>query len=174
MAFDAYKDPKKEPFVELLDGVQIPYSALAVGTRYKRLPDADGKGCDDLFVVTEQRTYLADWAAGQRAAVYDHVRPELRALAERPERITHDEYMALRANSYERHLLHKNLDDEALCKLAEYCMGQSGRSLGEFDLPRHYNDAVERELAPLLVKRLREVSAELAEIKSSWGERIDD
>ena len=172
MAFKPMKNPSL--LVDLEDGKRLPYDEVPVGTRYKQVPSEGGTTCKDTFVVTEKRSYVADWAAGKRAEFYDHVRPELRALAERPERITHDEYMALRANSYERHLLHKNLDDEALCKLTEYCMGQSGRSLGEFDLPRHYNDAVERELAPLLVKRLREVSAELAEIKSSWGERIDD
>ena len=50
-----------------------------------------------------------------------------------------------------------NLNDEALCKLADYCINMEGPKarLGEYELSEHYGDAVRRELAPLLVERLR-------------------
>lgn len=108
--------------------------------------------------------FLEDWYNKHRAEFYSHVRPELRALAERKERITKDE-LPERMNSYERRIIEPNLDNATLMEEAEYCMSQAGRALGEFECPRHYNDAVERLYAPLLVKRLREAEAEIARLK---------
>ena len=68
-------------------------------------------------------------------------------------------------NSYERRIIEPNLANDILMERAEYCMSQAGRALGEFECPRHYNDAVERLYAPLLVKRLREAEAEIARLK---------
>lgn len=109
---------------------------------------------------------LEDWFNSKRDEFYSHVRPELRALAERKERITKAE-IPERMNSYERRIIDPNLDNAALMELVEYCIAQAGRELGEFEIPRHYNDAVERLLAPLLVKRLREAEAELAQHRKS-------
>lgn len=164
MAFKSTPPPR---LVVLEDGTKVEYPDAPVGARYRKWIPETGTTGDDTFVVTEKRDYLADWAAGHRALFYDHVKPEIRALCERPERVTLAEYMELRANSYERRILHQRLDDEALLWLAEYCMGQAGRSLGEFDLPEHYNDAVEREIAPLLAKRLREAATQLAGLKKT-------
>lgn len=112
--------------------------------------------------------FLEEWAEKYRAAFYAHVRSWIgvgaAACKAAGRRITWEEHTGLielwdGANSYERRLLIPLLDDEGLCRHAEYCMGQASRELGELELPQHYNDAVEREIAPLLVKRLRVASA---------------
>lgn len=100
----------------------------------------------------------------RRDEFYSNVRPELRALAERKERITKAE-LPDRMNSYERRIIEPNLANDILMEWAEYCMAQAGRELGEFEIPRHYNDSVERLYAPLLVKRLREAKAEITWLK---------
>ena len=99
----------------------------------------------------------------RREEFYSHVRSEHRALAERKERITKAELPTM--NSYERRIIEPNLANDILMERAEYCMSQAGRELGAFEIPRHYNDAVERLYAPLLVKRLREAEAEIARLK---------
>lgn len=100
----------------------------------------------------------------RRDEFYSHVRPELRALAERKERITKAE-LPETMNSYEQRVIEPNLANDILMEWAEYCMSQAGRELGKFECPRHYNDAVERLYAPLLVKRLREAEAEIKKIR---------
>lgn len=102
----------------------------------------------------------------RRDEFYSHIRPEHRALAERKERITKAELPAT-MNSYERRIIDPNLDNTALLEKVEYCIRQSGRALGEFECPSHYNDAVERLYAPLLVKRLRGAEAEIARLKDA-------
>jgi hypothetical protein len=94
-----------------------------------------------------------------RAEFLAHVRPEMLALSERKENVTWQEYEDLRANSYERKLLHRNLDADALCRLWAHCDEQI-RTLGEYEIPHGYGDMISRELAPLLAKRLREVTEE--------------
>jgi hypothetical protein len=100
----------------------------------------------------------------RRNDFYSHVRSEHRALAERKERITKAE-LPETMNSYERRIIEPNLANDILMERAEYCMSQAGRGLGAFEIPRHYNDAVERLYAPLLVKRLREAEEEIARLK---------
>ena len=100
----------------------------------------------------------------RRNDFYSHVRSEHRALAERKERITKAE-LPKTMNSYERRIIEPNLANDILMERAEYCMSQAGRELGAFEIPRNYNDAVERLYAPLLVKRLREAEAEIARLK---------
>lgn len=126
--------------------------------------------------------FLEDWAEQHRAKFYSHVRLWVgigaAACKASGRRLTEAEHTDLidkvldGANSYERKLLVPLLDDEALCKLTEYCMGQEGGELGEHELARHYGDAVQREFAPLLVKRLRELSQFVASVKplaAEWG-----
>lgn len=112
--------------------------------------------------VTE---FLEKESQRRQLAFYNHVRLWIgigaAACRAAHRRLTHAEYLALfdcwgGANSYERRLLVPILDDEALCRHAEYCMSQVGRELGEHELAQHYGDAVQREIAPLLVERLRE------------------
>lgn len=69
-------------------------------------------------------------------------------------------------NSYERKVLLPVLDDLAVCELTEYCMSQCGPALVSWSLAKHYGDAVELELAPLLVKRLREANARADKFKA--------
>jgi hypothetical protein len=113
-------------------------------------------------------SFLGEWYAREQEEFYSHVPVWVAVGAVACEasgrRLTHAEYHGLielldGMNSYTRKVLLPVLDDLAVCELASYCMSQSGRELGALDLPRHYNEAVEKELAPMLVKRLRESSA---------------
>jgi hypothetical protein len=126
--------------------------------------------------------FLEDWAEQHRAKFYLNVRLWVgigaAACKDARRRLTEAEHTDLidkvlgGANSYERKLLIPLLDDEALCKFTEYCMGQEGGELGEYELARHYGDAVQREIAPLLVKRLRELSQFVSSVKplaAEWG-----
>jgi predicted house-cleaning noncanonical NTP pyrophosphatase (MazG superfamily) len=113
-------------------------------------------------------SFLSEWYARKQEEFYSHVPVWVAVGASACEaagrRLTHAEYHGLielldGMNSYTRKVLLPVLDDLAVCELASYCMSQSGRELGALDIPRHYNEAVEKELAPLLVKRLRESAA---------------
>lgn len=53
------------------------------------------------------------------------VRPEIVRLATRPERITLEEYRALRCNSWEWETLIQNLSDEALVHAGRWCVDLS-------------------------------------------------
>jgi hypothetical protein len=108
---------------------------------------------------------LHEWYENEKRLFYQHVRPWIAIGAEMAKatgwRMTYKQYHWLiefldGMNSYERKVILPVLDDLAVCELTEYCRSQCGRDLGELDLASHYGDAVERELAPLLVKRLRE------------------
>ncbi len=104
--------------------------------------------------------FLREWYEAKKEKFYSHVRPEVRSLAERGQRVSWAEYEALgRMNSYERKVLIKNLDDDALCRLYSICAQNSTRELSEFELAHHYGDVIERELAPLLAQRLTERAA---------------
>lgn len=98
--------------------------------------------------------FLDKWVAEQRAEFMSHVRPEIVALVERGD-ITWAEYEVLRANSYERHLMHPRLTDDALLKLFDHCMQQLGNRFSELMMPKHYGEQVTFVLAPLLADRLR-------------------
>ena len=120
------------------------------------------------------KEYLDKWYEAKRWEFYAHVRPWIAIGAEMAKasgwRMTYAEYGALidlldGMNSYERKVLLPVLDDLAVCELTEYCISQCGPELGELSLAKHYGDAVERELAPLLVKRLREASTRADKFK---------
>lgn len=76
------------------------------------------------------------------------IRPEIEAL-KTP--ISWDVFWKQRANSIEKDYMIERLDDDALCKFVEYCIGQTGVHK-PFNT---YNDAVIGQLAPELIKRLR-------------------
>jgi hypothetical protein len=133
-------------------------------------------------------SFLSEWYARKQGEFYSHVPVWVAVGAAACEasgrRLTHAEYHGLielldGMNSYTRKVLLPVLDDLAVCELASYRMSQSGRELGELDLPRDYNEAVEKELAPLLVKRLREsagllnMTRKYAEEWGRWRETIE-
>jgi hypothetical protein len=128
--------------------------------------------------------FLKEWVEKRRAEFYSHVRPWISigaaACAATGRRITPVEMAELYvswgggANSYERRLIVPLLNDEALADLADYCIAQGGGVLGELDIATHYNDAVEREFAPLLSKRLRESAGLLtAAGQQKRGDRLE-
>lgn len=115
----------------------------------------------DFREVEASPDFLTRARAQRRDEFYSHVRPEIQALAERAERVTWSEYRNLcnviGCNSYERKLLYANFDDDALLQLFYLYCANSRRDLGEFELASDYDDAIRREIAPLLAKRLREI-----------------
>ena len=120
-----------------------------------------------------------------RQEFYSNVRPWIAvgvaACKALSRRLTSTEYKGLidlwgGANSYERRVLVPLLDDEAMADLAAYYIGQGGGRLGELSIAKSYNDAVEREFAPLLVERLREATKALAKAQEEdtrAGEAFD-
>lgn len=97
----------------------------------------------------------------------DRVKPEAYALATRAEQVTWDELQALRANSYERKLIHRNLTDDALVRWTLYSITQSGGRLSARGVPTTYPEAVTRELAPLVLERWQ--ASQAKEAQSSAG-----
>jgi hypothetical protein len=81
------------------------------------------------------------------------------ALKSTGRKLTYDEYANMRINSYEQKLLHPFLDDKAFITLVEYYLSNSGQDwspMGEFELSKHYGDAMQRELIHQLIKRFKE------------------
>lgn len=126
------------------------------------------------------KEYLDKWYEAKRWEFYAHVRPWIAIGAEMAKasgwRMPYAEYCALidlldGMNSYERKVLLPVLDDLAVCERTESCMSQY-RTLGELDVAVVYDEAVQRELAPLLVKRLRE-SAVWLKSTIKWAEEHD-
>lgn len=121
--------------------------------------------------------FLDDHYEKCRQKFYSHVRPWIVIGVEMAKatgwRMSYDEYRALidflgGMNSYERKVLLPALDCLAVCELTQSCLDQF-RTLGELDVATTYDEAVQRELAPLLVKRLRE-SANLLKIARQYAE----
>lgn len=98
-------------------------------------------------------TFLTKFAEEYRAKWQAHIRPEIAALAARPQRVTWAEYEPLRMNSYEQEEIMPNLDDDALTRYAECivknCQPDRNRPASCYD------DALALLVAPLLIARLR-------------------
>lgn len=101
-------------------------------------------------------TGLKNFGKKKKEEFMFHVSPEIKKLAERKKEFHGQNIINYGANSYEKKLLVKNLTTPALIKLSEYYLSQTGMPLREFELSKHYNDAVIREFAPLLISRLNE------------------
>lgn len=72
--------------------------------------------------------------------------------------ITHEEYMSMRINSYERKLLLEYFSDSAFLELAEYCYYQSShKEINKFGLARSYDNAVTGELLPVMMRRFKKL-----------------
>jgi hypothetical protein len=117
--------------------------------------------------------FLDDHYEKCRQEFYSHVRPWIVIGVEMAKatgwRMSYDQYTALidflgGMNSYERKVLRSALDDLAICELTQSCLDQF-RTLGELDVATTYDEAVQRELAPLLVKRLRGANELIGGIK---------
>lgn len=129
--------------------------------------------------------FLDDYYEKQRQEFYSHVRPWIAIGVEMAKatgwRMSYDQYTALidflgGMNSYERRILVPLLDDLGVCTITEYNMSQY-RTLSELDVAVVYDESVQRELAPLLVKRLREATKELAKAQEEdtrAGEAFDE
>lgn len=129
--------------------------------------------------------FLDDHYEKCRQKFYSHVRPWIVIGVEMAKatgwRMSYDQYTALidflgGMNSYERRILVPLLDDLGVCAITEYNMSQY-RTLSELGVAVVYDESVQRELAPLLVKRLREAAKELAKAQEEdtrAGEAFDD
>lgn len=124
---------------------------------------------DDIDVedVSETQRYSA-WDVFQ-----EHVRPEVQKILLYQSKVTWDEYEQLRPNDHERRLLHDKLDDAALLKLFERYARETG-ALGSLELPVSAADAIQRELAPLLARRVRILSNRLAALEEAAEEVFDE
>lgn len=99
--------------------------------------------------------FLLDRARQRKKDFLSFCKPEIIALSQREEPITLKEYMSLRCNSYEQKILYENVDTETLLYLtALYQKHSSGRPLGKYEIAAHYDDALQRQIVPLLVKEL--------------------
>lgn len=107
--------------------------------------------------------FLKEFTEKRKAEFYANVRKKFAKMAERDEPITWEEYQQIRANSYERRLLHRNLDLDALLRLIKQFQENTKRELMEYEIPTDYDDALQRELLPLLVKKVEESMPERVE-----------
>lgn len=80
------------------------------------------------------------------------VRPEIVGLATRPEKVTLEEYRALRCNSWEWEALVQNLSDEALAHAVRHCADNC--SVARRRPAPTYNDAIVTVWVPELLRRL--------------------
>src|SRR4030042_594646 len=94
--------------------------------------------------------------SNRRIEFLKNIRPEILALAKRPNKLSWSEYKSLTLNSYEQRWIIGNLDNDALCEFANLMISHSNmRELGSFDLPTDSIDMIVRLLAPLLCERLK-------------------
>ena len=100
--------------------------------------------------------YLSDYMAEKEKEFMRHVRPEVKARIETDKPICLAEYNNLRMNSYEQKLYQQLLDDNAFIEIMESYMKQYNHcKLGKFELPHHYQEAVDRQFLPELIKRFK-------------------
>lgn len=96
----------------------------------------------------------------------ERIRPEVRALAARPEPVTLAEWKEFRGNSWEQELLIPRLDDEALAFHVEHCLKNCNY---EGRVPSSsYDQLLIRLLAPELLRRLKRLGEEREEMRSLW------
>ena len=70
--------------------------------------------------------------------------------------ITLEMYRSLRMNSYEQKFLHPYLSNEALVWKIEHSLSNT-RSLGKFEIPRHYDQYLATDGIEELLKRFKEI-----------------
>lgn len=126
------------------------------------------------------KEYLDKWYEAKRWEFYAHVRPWIAIGAEMAKasgwRMSRTEYCDLirllgGMNSYERRALLPVLDDLAAPELVSQY-----RTFGELEVVVDYDEALQRELAPLLVEQLQkslETIAHLKETASGQQKRAD-
>jgi hypothetical protein len=83
----------------------------------------------------------------------ENVREEILKLSSRKKKITWKEYQKMSMNSFERDIIRKNMDNDALCRETIWCISNCGKSF--YSVPSTYDEAVIYTLAPELIKRLR-------------------
>jgi hypothetical protein len=148
--------------VNLARGDQPPAAGSRTqGARTRVQPDKGvaGRGwkLDEGDKMSFFERFIRDKTDRFMSNVSDHVKVTILRLKEQGGQLTWGEYKALHPlNSYERKLLHPYLDDEALIRLTEICLGNSSyQRLGDLSLARHYDEAIVGELTPMLIERIR-------------------
>lgn len=106
-------------------------------------------------------------AQARKAAFMSHVRPEIKERIKDPAPVSLEEFRSTRKNSYEQHLMQERLDDAALVALARQYLAQTefGDGLAEWELPKHYDDAIQRFFLPMLIDRVESLEYERKTLK---------
>jgi hypothetical protein len=102
----------------------------------------------------------------------DHIRPEVRALAERCTPITIDEWEKFRGNSWETEFVLPKLDDKALAHVAEYIL--SG-TIYDHERPfSTFNAMLPGLIVPELLRRLsaRQSAGTFAKVTEMVGTHL--
>ena len=108
---------------------------------------------------------MKNWAENYRKKKKDeffsHISKEVALRFSYGRTITREEFSKMMINSYERKLLFPLFSDKLLLKQLKYSMNQAGyRKLYEFNVPKHYNDAIENMFLPELIERFEKKAAD--------------
>lgn len=101
---------------------------------------------------------MKKWAENYREKrkneFFSHISPEILVRFLIGKEIDVEEFSEMWINSYERKLLFPLFSDKLLLDQLKYSMNQAGyNKLYEFDVPKHYNDAIENMFLPELIER---------------------
>jgi len=101
---------------------------------------------------------LKKWAENSRKKrkneFFSHISPEILVRFLTGKELDVEEFSKMWINSYERRLLFPLFSDKLLLETLKYAIKQSGyRNLYEFDVPDHYNHAIESLYLPELIER---------------------
>lgn len=107
----------------------------------------------------------------KRELFLSNVRQPIQTLVKNLEttktKITWDEYEQLHPmNSYEKFILKDHIDDKSLLKLTQlYLDNSSYPEYSKYELSRTYDDALIKEIVPLLAERLQESNNEIIKLR---------
>lgn len=101
------------------------------------------------------RSLLEKEIAEERKADFmPHVKEKVQNRIASGEPITKEEWLGMYTNSYERKLLIDLMDEETLLHDIKVNLENAGiREMGKYELPKHYNDAIERLYIHELIRR---------------------
>ena len=107
------------------------------------------------------KTWIDRYIKKRKEEFFQCISPDILERFESDKEIDIDEFSEMRINSYERRLLFPLFSDKLLLKQLKYAMNQAGyRKLYKYDVPKHYNDAVENMFLPELIVRFKKLLGE--------------
>jgi hypothetical protein len=107
------------------------------------------------------KTWIDRYVERRKKEFFQYISPEILERFESGEEIDVEEFSEMWINSYERKLLFPLFSDKLLLKQLKYSMNQAGyRKLYKYDVPKHYNDAIENMFLPELIERFEKLMEE--------------